>query len=73
LLVGVILGIVVGFWGMAPFLVIGARLNGAWLVSEGNATAYASLGGQQMQGEISKKDRRKASEFVNLLFELKQE
>ena len=71
-LVGVILAFLVGFWGLAPFLVIGAGLNGAWFVSEGNATVYASLGGQQMQGEISKKDQRKASEFVNLLFELKQ-
>ncbi len=59
--------------GLAPLLVIGAGLNGAWLMSEGNATVYASLGGQQMQGEISKKDRRNASEFVNPLFELKQE
>ncbi len=70
--VGTLLAFVVGFWGLAPLLIIGAGLAGAWLVSRGKATVYASLGGQQMQGKISKMDRRRASEFVNLLFELKQ-
>ena len=69
---GIALAFVAGFWGLAPLLLIGAGLAGAWLVSEGKATVYVSLGGQQMQGDISKRDRRRASEFVNLLFELKQ-
>ncbi|PKB65532.1 MAG: hypothetical protein BZY80_00150 [SAR202 cluster bacterium Io17-Chloro-G2] len=73
LLAGIVLTFVVGFWGLAPLLLIGAVLAGTWFVSEGKATVYASLGGQQMQGEISKRDRRRASEFVNLLFELKQD
>ena len=71
-LVGLILAFVVGFWGLAPMLVIGAGLAGTWLVSEGKATVFANLGGQQMQGEIAKTDRRRAAGFVNLLFELKQ-
>lgn len=69
---GIILAFVVGFWGLAPGLMLGALAAGIWFLSEGNATIYANLGGQQMQGEVAKRDRRRASEFVNLLFELKQ-
>ena len=71
-LVGTVLAFFVGIWGLAPLLLIGAALAGAWMVSGGKATVYANLGGQQMQGEIAKSDRRRDSEFVNLLFELKQ-
>ena len=71
-LVGIGLAFVAGFWGLAPLLVIGAGLAGIWFLSDGKATVYANLGGQQFQGEIAKKDRRRASEFVNMLFELKQ-
>lgn len=71
-LAGIVLAFVVGIWGLVPLLLIGAALAGTWWVSAGRATVYANLGGQQLQGEISKRDRRRAAEFVNLLFELKQ-
>ena len=71
-LAGIVLAFFVGFWGLAPLLLIGAVLTGSWLVSGGKSTVYANLGGQQMEGEISKADRRRASQFVNMLFDLKQ-
>ena len=71
-LVGIVLAFFAGFWGLVPLLLIGLSLAGSWFVSQGKTTVYANLGGQQMQGEIARKDRHRASEFVNLLFELKQ-
>ena len=70
---GIVLAFIVGFWGLAPLMLMGGALAGLWWVSKGKATVYANLGGQQIQGEISKRDRRRASEFVNKLFELKQQ
>ena len=62
-----------GYQWQIQLTAIGIALAGAWLATEGKTTVYANLGGQQLQGEITKKDRRRAAEFVNLLFELKQQ
>ena len=71
LALGIVLAFVFGPLGFAACLLLAMALSGWWYFSEGQATVYANLGGHSVQGEIQRRNRRRASEFVNLLFELK--
>jgi hypothetical protein len=68
---GIGLAFFLGAFGLAPCLLLSLIISGLWYLSEGKATVSANLGGQSVQAEIKLRDRGKASEFVNMLFELK--
>lgn len=71
LVLGIGLAFAFGAPGLAPCLLLSLVLGGLWHFSEGQATVYANLGGHDVKGEIRRRDRQRASEFVNLLFEMK--